>query len=120
MTSPDIAAQRIVAAVKAQDPVAYAAAGQDLVDALPAAGPDDIQPALARLAPTLSKISLQRGTGLVQIVGGMAWQVADTSPVLGVLVDRACEAMESAARFLALHRKLLGDPPDPEGTSDVR
>jgi hypothetical protein len=114
-----MAAQRIVAAVQAQDPVAYAAAGQDLVGALPAAGPDDIRPALARLAPVLSGISLERGSGLAQVVGGMAWQVADTSPVLGVLVNRACEAMEGAARFLALHRELLGDPPAPESTSAV-
>lgn len=109
-----------MAAVEAQDPVAYAAAGQDLVDALRAAGPDDIRPALARLAPVLSGISLERGSGLAQVVGGMAWQVADTSPVLGVLVNRACEAMEGAARFLALHRELLGDPPAPQDTSAVQ
>jgi hypothetical protein len=70
VTSPGIAAQRVVAAVEAEDPVAYAAAGQDLVDALPAAGPDDIQPALARLVPVLSGISLERGSGLAQVVGG--------------------------------------------------
>ena len=109
-----------MAAVEAQDPVAYAAAGQDLVDALRAAGPGDIEPALARLAPSLSVIPLHRGNGLAQVVGGMAWQVADTTPVLGVLVDRACEAMEDAARFLALHRELLGDPPAPEDASAVQ
>jgi hypothetical protein len=120
VTSPDIAAQRVVAAVEAEDPVAYAAAGQDLVDALPAAGPDDIQPALARLVPVLSGISLERGSGLARVVGGMAWQVVDTSSALGVLVNRACEAMEGAARFLALHRELLGDPPAPQNASAVR
>jgi hypothetical protein len=113
VVSPDQAAGRVVAAVAAQDVAAYQAAGQELVDALKSASPGDIEPALARLVPVLRQIPLGRGNGLAQVVGGMAWQVTDTSAVLGVLVDRACQGMERAARFLALHREVLGEPPAP-------
>ena len=120
VVSPDLAAERIAAAVAVQDATAYQAAGQELVDALKSASPDDIEPALVRLAPVLREIPLGRGNGLAQVVGGMAWQVTDTSAVLGVLVDRACQAMEHAARFLDLYREVLGEPPAAGDTSAVQ
>jgi hypothetical protein len=120
VVSPDLAAEHVAAAVAAQDIAAYQAAGQELVDALKSASPGDIEPALARLAPVLREIPLSRGNGLALVAGGMAWQVTDTSAVLGVLVGRACQAMEGAARFLGLHREILGEPPAPGDTAAVQ
>ncbi len=122
MISPDAATQQVVAAIDAQDLAAYNTAFRDLVDAVRSAQPNDIQPALVRLAPVLANIPLRPGSpsSLVRLAGNMAGWTADTTPVLGVLVERACQAMEQAARFLALHREALGEPPSPEDPSAMR
>lgn len=120
MTSPDTAAQQLVTAIDARDEVAYRAALGCLVDAVRSASPADLEPALARLALTLREVPLGPGSDLAQLTGSIAGMVADTTPVLDVLVERACQAMEEAAQFLTLHRELLGEPPEPADPEAVR
>jgi hypothetical protein len=119
MTKPDEAAQQVVAAIAAKDEAGYATAMQGLVEAVQSAEPGDIEPALVRLGSLLAVVPLGPVPDLAKVAGSMAGLVADTSPVLGVLVDRACEAMELAAQFLAIHREVLGDPPPTEDTSKI-
>src|SRR5262245_8848398 len=109
MISVDAKAQKVVAAIEARDADAYFASLRELVEAVQPASPDEIAPALPRLGRVLSDAPLGPISDLVQIVGAMAGRVSDTTPVLGVLVERACQAMEGAARFAALHRELVGD-----------
>jgi hypothetical protein len=120
MVSPDAAAQRVAAAIDARDEAAFQAALQSLVEAAGQAAPVDIEPALIRLAPTLTEIPLGPGSALAQVVGALAGMVADTSSVLGVLVERACQAMEQATQFLDVHREVLGEPPPAEDTSAIQ
>lgn len=118
--SPDTAARQVEAAIAAGDEAAYNDALHKLADAVRSAPPDNIQPALVRLAPVLREAPLGSASSLAKLVGVMAGMVTDTSCVLSVLVERACQAMEDAARFLALHREVLGEPPSPEDTSSVQ
>ena len=120
MTSPDAAVQQIVAAIGTRDDAAYHAALRNLVDAVRSASPADIEPALVHLAQVLGEVPLGPASDLAQIAGSMAGMVTDTSPVLGVLVDRACQAMEQAAQFLTLHQDTLGEPPSPEDPSAIQ
>ncbi|HEY7223566.1 MAG TPA: hypothetical protein VH561_08165 [Micromonosporaceae bacterium] len=113
MISPAVAADRVAVAVGAQDGSAYRAALQDLRQAVRSAAPDDLTAALVRLAPVLREIPLGIGAQLARLVGSMAGRAADTPPVLEVLVERACQAMELAAQFAVLHREVLGEPPSP-------
>lgn len=111
--SPDAAAQQLVAAIGARDEGGYRAAFQELVDAVRSGPADEIGPALVRLAPVLAEVPLGPASDLAQLAGSMAGMVTDTSAVLGVLVQRACQAMEQAAQFQALHRAALGGEPVP-------
>jgi hypothetical protein len=110
-TSPDAAAQQVAEAVTARDADAYESALQGLVKALQKAKPADIRPALLTLAPVLAEAPLGPTADLARIAGAMADMADDPSPVLGVLVKRACEAMEGAAAFRVLHSELVGTPP---------
>jgi hypothetical protein len=118
--SPDAAAAKVAAALTAGDADAYETAFQGLIRAIRSAKPDDITPALARLAPVLATAPLGRASGLAQLVGSMAGLTADTTPVLGILVERACQAMEDAARFRQLHREMSDEPPSPSQGSAIR
>lgn len=109
-TSPDAAAEKVAAAVTARDADAYESAVQGLVKAVQRAKPSDIRPALTTLAPVLEDAPLGPTADLARIAGAMADMADDPSPILGVLVERACEAMEGAAAFRDLHRELIGDP----------
>ncbi|MBO0834669.1 MAG: hypothetical protein J2P28_03990, partial [Actinobacteria bacterium] len=120
MNSPDVAVQHVATAVGARDESAYRAAFQELVDAVRSAAPEDIEPALVRLAPVLNEVPLGLASDLGQVAGSMAGMLADTAPVLGVLVERACRAMEQAAQFLALYRASLGDPPSPDDAAALQ
>src|SRR5262245_32499944 len=87
MSSPDVALQQVVAAIGDREEAAYGVALRELVDAVQSAAPVDIEPALARLASVLRDIPLGLARDLARIAGSMAGEVADTLPVLGVLVE---------------------------------
>jgi len=120
MTSPDEAMQRVIAAIEARDDSAYSVAFHGLVQACKDADPGDLRLALERLAPVLGAVPLAPATGLARLAGTLANRLPDTAPILGVLVDRACQATEDAAYFLMLHRELLGEPPAPEDMSAAK
>jgi hypothetical protein len=111
--SPDELADRLAAALTARDEPAYREALRELNETIEPTEPDDLPPALARLAPVLAEAPLGAAADLARTVGAMVWMVPGRSPVLDVLVDRACQALELAAQFRDLHRELLGDPPAP-------
>jgi hypothetical protein len=120
MTSLDALAEEIEAATGARDNIRYRAAFEQLVDALASASPVDVEPVLARFAPLLAEVQLGPAANLAQLTGSMAGMVTDTSPVLSVLVERGCQAMELAARFLDLHRSVLGEPPPATDMSAIQ
>ena len=109
--SPVDAVEKIAAAMAAQQEGAYRAALGELTEAVETAQPDDLPPAMERLAAVLADAALGAAADLARAVGSIAWLADDPSAVLGVLVERACGALELAATFRDLHRELLGDPP---------
>jgi hypothetical protein len=116
--APEIAAHRVASAFAVRDVEGYARAVQDLIDAFRSVPPADFQPALAPLQPVLARIPFGAGAPLADVAGRMALVAPDPTPLLGTLVERACEALEQAAQFRALHRELLGeDAPPPERLS---
>jgi hypothetical protein len=119
-SSPVEAVQRLADAVAVEDTAAYDAAIRDLFEAVQASTPADIEATLVRLRPLLADIPLGIGSGLARLTGAIVDKGADPALVLDILVERACDAMETAERFRALHRQLLGEPPDSDDPSAVK
>jgi hypothetical protein len=59
------------------------------------------------------------GGDLAQLSGGMADYGTDPTVVVPVLVGRAIDALEQAARFEGLHRAAFGDVPDPDDADQI-
>jgi len=109
--SPVEVVDKIAAAIAAGQESDYRTALQELAAAVGDAQAADLPPALARLEPVLAGAALGAAADLARAAGGLAWLVEDPSAVLGVLVERACDALELAAAFRDTHRELLGEPP---------
>lgn len=90
---------------------------QQLARATAKADRDEVQVALVRLVPALRQIPLGVGGDLAQLAGSMAGRGTDPAVVVPVLVSRAADAMEQAARFEQVHRVAFGDVPDAEDTA---
>jgi hypothetical protein len=110
----------LIGAVESRDEERFGTALDGLAGAVPAAAPDEVQSALARLAPVLAGIPFGIGGVLVQVAGGMVEYGTDPAVLLPTLVGRAVDAMEQAARFEAAYRAAgFGDPPDSEDSEQV-
>lgn len=119
VTSPDLAAQRLVAAIGSRDQTAYRIALDHFAETAWSASLVDIEAALARLATVLPEVPLGPYTDLAHLVGGLAGRLPAPAPVLDVLVERAAQALENAAQFVALHAPILGDPPPPDDATAI-
>lgn len=118
--TPAAAVDEIAAAIEARNVEQLDKSTQRLVEAVQRATPEEIQPAMVRLVSLVDKLAYGPGADLSRIVGSMADMGTDPLPALPTLVDRACAAMEDAARFAETYRELLGeDPPSPEEGSAV-
>ena len=117
--SPEAAAAGVAAAVAARDANGYDTAMRTLVSVLRAASPVQVQPALQLLVPVVAEVPLGPGAALAGVVGSIADVGSDPRPALAVLVERACGAMEDAARFAEVHRALLGEPPNPDDPAAI-
>ncbi|MDP9793499.1 hypothetical protein J2S43_002011 [Catenuloplanes nepalensis] len=104
----------VIAALEAFDREAFGEAMQELAQATPRSRPDEVADALTRLAPVLAELPIGVGGHLAQLAGSMVDFGGTPDLVLPVLIDRACEALEAAARFRALHEKAFGAVPDPD------
>ena len=104
-------------ALAASDPQRFEAAIRSLAAATPQAAPDDVQDALARLASILATIRFGRGVDLAGLAGAMTDYGPLPRELLPVLVRRATEVMELAARFAAIYRAGGQDLPNPEDPS---
>jgi hypothetical protein len=103
-------------ALAAADQRRFEAAAQSLGAATPGAAPDDVRDAMARLAGILATIRFGRGADLARLAGAMANHGPMPRELLPVLVRRATEVMELAARFAATFgtgAENLPDPGDP-------
>jgi hypothetical protein len=105
--------------VERRDDEEFYAALQGMASATPEAGGDEVQAALARLVPVLARIPFGMGGDLAQIAGSMADYGTDPAVVVPVLVNRATDAMEQAARFERLHREAFGEVPDAEDPEQI-
>lgn len=94
--------------VARRDGAAFEPAMERLVRAIRKARAAELADAVERLTPALDRVALSGGGALAQVVGAIA---EENLSVLPVLVRRAAEAMEEAARFAALHREAIGEPP---------
>jgi hypothetical protein len=108
----------LLAAIDARDSGGFIDAVSGVGKAVPGATPDEVQAALARLEPALS-LPFGIAGDLAQLVGGMADYGTDPAVVVPTLVERAAEAMESAARFAELYRAAFGDPPRPDAEDQI-
>jgi hypothetical protein len=108
----------LLAAMDARDPSGFSAALPGIGRAVPGSTPDEVQAALIRLEPALS-LPFGIAGDLAQLMGGMAEYGTDPGVVVPTLVDRAAEAMESAARFATLHQVAFGDPPSPDAHDQI-
>lgn len=109
----DHSIDRLITAVREQDPDGYADAGRQLVEVAQQASPEVLDAAVVRLLPILAEIHVSRGAGLAQLVGSMVGTTGSSAPaVVPVLVDRACEVMEQGLAFVASYREIFGAEPD--------
>jgi hypothetical protein len=90
-------------ALAAGDQERFEAATRSLGAATLRAAPDDVQDAMARLAGILATIRFGRGTDLARLAGAMTSHGPMPRELLPVLVRRAAEVMEVAARFAAIY-----------------
>src|SRR6476469_5881653 len=105
--TPTAAVDEIAAAFDARDVEQLEKATQRLIGAVRKATPEQIQPAVERLASFIDRLAYGPGGRLGQLVGNMADMGTDPLPVLPTLVERACAAMEDAARFKAMYQELF-------------
>ncbi|MDR7276694.1 hypothetical protein [Catenuloplanes atrovinosus] len=110
----DTSTDAVIAALEAFDREAFGEAMQELARATPRSRPDEVATALTRLAPVLERLPIGVGGHLAQLTGSMVDFGGTPDLVLPVLVDRACEALEAAARFRVLHEKAYGEVPAPD------
>jgi len=110
----------LLAAVEGRDNERFFGALQGIAAATHASDPEEVQAALVRLVPVLESIPLGMGGDLAQLAGGLAGHATDPAVVVPVLVGRATEAMEQAARFERLHREAYGEVPDPEDGEQIQ
>jgi hypothetical protein len=106
----------------AGDQQRFEAATRSLAAATPRAAPDDVQDAMARLAGILATIRFGRGADLARLAGAMTDHGPVPGKLLQVLVRRAAEVMELAARFAVIYRaagESLPDPEDPGAAQQV-
>ncbi|MGI5182704.1 hypothetical protein ACQEVZ_41260 [Dactylosporangium sp. CA-152071] len=109
----------LLAALDGQDLDGFNAAMPGIAGAVPGATPDEVQAALARIAPYLGRLPFFIGGDLAPLVGAMAGLGTDPGVVVPALVDRAAAAMEAAARFAELHRAAFGEPPSPGAHDEI-
>jgi hypothetical protein len=107
-------------ALAASDQQRFEAATRSLAAATPQAAPDDVQDAMARLAGILATIRFGRGADLARLAGAMTNHDPMPRELLPVLVRRATEVMELAARFAAIYGADDESLPDPEDPSLVQ
>ena len=113
--TPTAAVDEIAAAFEARNIEQLEKATHRLIAAARKASPEQIQPAVERLTTFVDRLAYGPGGRLGQIVGSVADMGTDPLPVLPVLVERACAAMEDASRFAEMYQDLFGeDPPDSE------
>src|SRR5258708_10359173 len=72
---------------------------QRMAGATRGASPREVDEALAQLLPVLATIPFGKGADLAKLAGAMTDFGTGATVVLPVLVERAAEAMEQAARF---------------------
>jgi hypothetical protein len=116
--TPTAAVDEIAAAFEARDVEQLEQATQRLIGTVRKATPEQIQPAVVRLASFIDRLAYGPGGRLAQVVGSMADMGTDPLPVLPILVERACAAMEDAARFKETYQELFGE--EPPSTGDER
>jgi hypothetical protein len=109
----------LLGAVEGRDDERFFAGLQEIAQAIPRARPDEVQAALARLVPVLEEIPFGMGGALAQLAGGMADHGTDPAVAVPVLVGRASDALEQAARFERLHRAAFGDVPGSEDPEQI-
>lgn len=109
----------LVTAADHRDSDGFSAAVQGIADSTPAAGPAEVQAALARLDPVLAHVPFGIGGDLAQLAGTMAEYGTDATAVLPTLVRRAVDVLEQAAAFERVHRNAFGAVPDPESIEQI-
>lgn len=102
----------VLTSLRDRDLDAFRAAEDRLVARFESAPRDQREAVVTGLAHVLADAPLPYGAVLAQTVGRMLMTDGDVTPVLGHLVERACQVLESAQPFAALHRELLDDEPD--------
>jgi hypothetical protein len=117
--TPSAAVDDVAAAVQARDVRRFERSVLRMDEVVRGATPEEIQPAVLRLAPVVDGMACGVGADLVKILGNMADMGTDPLPVLPMLVERACAAMEDAAEFARWHRELAGDPPSTEDDAAI-
>ncbi|WP_332644119.1 hypothetical protein [Aeromicrobium sp.] len=102
----------ISAAARAVNHEAFFAAGQRLADAVHQASRQDLDDAAALLVPVLADAPLSLGGPLAQYLSSLIGMDGDVAPVLDVLVEGACEALEGTRLFVSLYEELVGPVPE--------
>jgi len=104
-------------ALAASDQQRFEVATHSLAAATPQAAPDDVEDAMAKLASILATVQFGRGVDLAQLAGAMTNHGPMPRELLPVLVRRATEVMELAARFAAIYGADDESLPEPEDPS---
>jgi hypothetical protein len=108
----------LLAAMDQRDPDGFSDAVPGIGQAVPNSTPDEVQAALVRLEPALN-LPFGIAGDLARLVGGMVEYGTDPAAVVPTLVERAAEAMESAARFAERYGAAFGDPPSPDADDQI-
>ncbi|MFI5728799.1 hypothetical protein ACIA49_01685 [Kribbella sp. NPDC051587] len=102
----------LAAVARGKDSEGFFAAGQRLADTFQEASRQDLDAAVALLAPVLADAPQSLGGPLAQYVGSLVGMDGDVAPVLDVLVEQACRALEGTRQFVALYEELVGPVPE--------
>lgn len=109
----------LLGGLESRDDERFFTAMQGMARATPEASREEVQAELARLVPVLEQIPFGMGGDLAQLAGSMADYGTDPAVVFPVLVGRATEAMEQAARFQQLHGEAFAEVPDADDPAQI-
>ena len=102
----------LAAAARDGEHDAFFAAGQRLADEVSQATQQDIDAAVALLAPVVAEARQSLAGSLAQYLGSMIGMDGDAGPALGVLAERATQALDGTRLFVELHEELVGPVPE--------
>jgi hypothetical protein len=108
----------LIQAVSQRDPERLSKALQRVASAGTTSKPEQVNAAVAKLLPVVETIEYGPGSALAKLAGALTDFGTDVTAALPVLVRRAAEAMELAARLVSIYASGDGPGTASDGSAD--